>query len=138
MYRKDFILRMMDMLAEMVAGILGLIKKGNYNEASQALENAFQELLKKDMSFFLKIPCENLISELLENHNYTNDHLEVLSELFFAQAELEYSQANKNESLIYNKKSLRLLDFVMNESDTFSLKRQARIEQLKMRIEEVS
>ncbi len=41
MYQKDFILRMIEMLAELVAGILGLIKKGDFQKASQSIDNAF-------------------------------------------------------------------------------------------------
>jgi hypothetical protein len=33
MYQKDYILRMIEMLGEMIAGILGLIKKGEFEQA---------------------------------------------------------------------------------------------------------
>ncbi|MBN2612520.1 MAG: hypothetical protein JXB00_13265 [Bacteroidales bacterium] len=45
MYRKDYILRMIEMFGEMLKGILGMIRKKNYEEASQAIENAYNELL---------------------------------------------------------------------------------------------
>lgn len=138
MYRKDFILRMMDMLAEMIAGILGLIKRGDHNEASLALENAFQELLNKDMNFFLAIPEDNLASILLEEHNYTNNHLEVLSELFYAQAELDYSLGRRTESLALYAKSMKLLNFVMLRTDTFSMKHQTQFGLLKRKLEELA
>jgi hypothetical protein len=40
MYQKDYILRMIEMMAELVAAVLGFIKKGNYQQASRALEKA--------------------------------------------------------------------------------------------------
>lgn len=134
MYQKDYILRMIEMLAELIAGILGLIKKGDYQEASQSLENAYQEFLKQDASFFQKIPKEELTTRLLHEHNYTNGHLEILSELFYAQAELLYAQGRQNESLDYYERSLILLDFVVKESRSFSLEKQSRLSELQGRI----
>jgi hypothetical protein len=43
MYQKDYILRMLEMLATLIAGILGLIKKGDLQQASHALENACRD-----------------------------------------------------------------------------------------------
>lgn len=54
MYQKDFILRMIEMIADLIALILGLIKKGDLPQASQLLENAYREFLKK-MLLFLEI-----------------------------------------------------------------------------------
>ena len=87
MYQKDYILRMLEMFAQMIAGLLGLIRDGHINQASQTLENAYRDFLKNDASLFRKIPTEKLTETLLKEHNYTNDHLKVLSELFFAEGE---------------------------------------------------
>ena len=38
MYQRDYILRMIEMIAELVAGILGLIKKGDLEKASDAID----------------------------------------------------------------------------------------------------
>src|SRR5665648_903366 len=82
MYQKDYILRMIEMLARLIAGILGLIKNGNYKQASDQLEIIYYDMLKEDASFFRAIPEEKLTQKLLQEHNYTNGHLEILAELF--------------------------------------------------------
>lgn len=135
MYRKDFIMRMIEMIGELVAGILGYIQKGDFTKASESIENAYTETLREEAAYFTKIPLEELTETLIEKHNYSNGHLEILSELFYAQAELSYAQNNKAESKEFYKKSLKLLSYVLEESKVFSFEKQARLEYLKSKIE---
>ena len=137
MYQKDFILRMIEMLAELVAGILGLIKKGDFQKASQSIDNAYHDILKQDSKKFNNIPITKLTENLIQEHNYTNGHLEILSELFYAQAELLYAQRKLNECLLYYKKSLLLLEFVIKESKTFSFEKQSKLMYLNNQIAEM-
>jgi hypothetical protein len=127
MYQKDFILRMIEMLADLVAGILRLIRKGDFEQASVTLENAYYDYLKQDASYFRSIPNASLTDEMLGKHNYTNGHLEMLAGLFFAQAELSTAQGNTREGLEYYEKSLLLYTFVFKGSDTFSLEMESKI-----------
>jgi len=127
MYQKDYILRMIEMLADLIAGILSLIKKGDFQRASQAIENVFYDFLKQDAAFFDNIPREDLTTKLLGEHNFTNGHLEILAELFYVQAELSEAQGKQNNSLGYYEKSLTLFEFVEKETKTFSAERQSRI-----------
>ena len=60
MYQKDYILRMIEMIADLIAGILALIRKGDYQQATRAIENAFYDFLKQDAAFFNRIPKEDL------------------------------------------------------------------------------
>jgi hypothetical protein len=46
MYQKDYILRMIEMLGDLIAGILGLIKKGEFEKAADKLENLYLGMLK--------------------------------------------------------------------------------------------
>lgn len=138
MYQKDYILRMVEQIAELVAGILGLIKEGDFPKATQSIENAYQDLLKEDAAFFSTIPLADLSQKLIQEHNYTNGHLEILSELFYAQAELEYAQGNRNSCLQYYQKSLLLLEFVLEDSNSFSIDKKARVSSMKKRITELS
>jgi hypothetical protein len=134
MYQKDFILRMIEVIAKLVAGILGLIKKGDFQKAAQLIENAYQDLLKQDAVFFNNIPLHDLTKNLIQDYNYTNGHLEILSELFYAQAELTYAQERYDESLNYYQKSQVLLEFVIRESKTFSFEKQSKLSMLQNRI----
>jgi tetratricopeptide (TPR) repeat protein len=133
-YQKDFILRMIEMLGELIAGILGLIKKGDFRQASQSLENAYYDFLKQDASLFRSIAKEKLTDELIKKHNYTHGHLEILSGLFYAEAELLYAQGNNSESIEFYEKALILYEFVDKESKSFSFDNQSKISIIQNRI----
>jgi len=134
MFQKDYILRMVEMIGDLIAALLGLIKKGDLEQAEKILERGYFELLRRDASFFQLIPKEQLTDKLLGDHHYTNGHLEVLSELFFAEATLSEAQNKLNNSLICYEKSLTLLEFLEQEDKTWSAKRDERKSLLKERI----
>lgn len=133
-YQKDYILRMIEMMGDLIAAILGQIKKGDYDTATRSVENAYQQFLREDAAFFSAIPREKLTEKLLGEHNYTNGHLEILSSLFFAQAELLFATGKKGESLGFYEKSALLLEFVIKESRTYSSERESHLLSLKDRI----
>ena len=56
MYQQDYILRMIEKIGILINGILGLIKKGDFQEASLSIDDAYQDVLKEDAAFFNSIP----------------------------------------------------------------------------------
>lgn len=134
MYQKDYILRMLEMIAELVAAILGFIRNGKIEKATQTLENAYQDFLKEDAAFFRNIPKEKLTDKLLEEHNYTNGHLKILGELFLAEGELLSAKDKMEDSLSFYEKSLLLFEFTEKESNSFSLDKHAKITSIKEKI----
>lgn len=135
MYQKDYILRMIEMLGELLAGIFGLIKKGEYRRASEQIGRIYYNILKEDAAFFRTIPEADLTHKLLYEHNYTNSHLEILAELFNAEAELTFAQGKKSESIEYSRKSLILFEFIDADQKTYSLERINKMEYIRKRIE---
>ena len=125
---------MIEMLGEMIAGILGLIKKGDFEKAEDKLENLYFGMLKEDSAFFRDIAVDELTDKLLHGHNYTNGHLEVLAELFYAEAELRLAKDDKPGTLEYSQKSLRLFEFIDAEYKTYSRERIDKIAAIKERI----
>ena len=123
------------MFGELLAGILGLIRKGEYNRASDQIGRVYYDMLREDASFFRAIPEEELIHKLLLEHNFTNGHLEILAELFNAEAELSLAQGNKSGSIEYSGKSLILFEFIDADQKTYSLERIHKIEAIRKRIE---
>jgi len=134
MYQKDYILRMIEMLGDLIAGILGLARKGDFNKAAENLERVYYDMLKEDAAFFRSIPKEDLTRKLLEEHNYTNGHLEILAELFNAESELEIAQGNKASSLEYSEKSLALFEFIDIRQKTLSMERLEKMTSIRQRI----
>jgi hypothetical protein len=128
---------MIEMIADLIAGILGRVKKGELKQASDELKRIYSDFLREDSSFFESIPEEELTDKLLQNHNYTNGHLEILAELFNAEAELRLAQGNKTGSLEFSKKSLKIFEFLDNEQKTYSFERINKIEGIRKRIEDL-
>ena len=125
---------MIEMLGQLIAGILGLIKKGNFTQAEDKLEQLYYTMLKEDSAIFKDIPLDELTDRLLHKHNFTNGHLEVLADLFNAEAELRLAKDDKPGSLEYSQKSLRLFEFIDAEYKTYSQERIDKIAAIKKRI----
>jgi len=138
MFQKDYILRMIEMIGDLIAALLGLIKKGDTDQAEKLLERGYYELLRHDASFFRLIPKEQLTDTLLVEHNYTSGHLAVLAELFYAEAIVSRAQNRMNSSLECYEKSLVLLEFLEEEDKTWSAKREERKTEIKEQITELS
>lgn len=135
MYQRDYILRMIEMMAQFIAAILAILRKGSIPEARQMLETAYYDFLKQDAAFFHGIPEDRLTDELIGQHHFTHGHLELLSELFYAEGEVEQSAGNHDLSLACYRKALKLLQFIVDNSDTFSPIREERILLLRSKIQ---
>lgn len=130
-------MKMLEMLGEFVAGIMSFLRKGEFNRANEMIEEAYTDFLKQDAAYFNGLPVEKLTHHLLKKHNYSHAHLEVLSELFNAQAELEYRQGKNQESLVYFEKALLVLRFVVNESKTFSQEKENKLAELQVKVRDL-
>jgi len=126
---------MIEMIRELIMGILGLIKKGDLDIAGEKLKNLYYDFLKEDAAFFTTLPAKDLTTRLLKEHNYNNGHLEILASLFDVEAELELARGNNDLCLGFSRKALILFEFLDNEQNTYSLERAGKIEALRKRIE---
>ncbi len=125
---------MVEMIRDLIMGILGLIRKGDFERAGVEIDRLYHNFLKEDSAFFTSIPAKDLTTKLLQEHNYNNGHLEMLAWLFDAEAELEHARGNEKQSLEFFQKELILLEFIDNEQKTYSLERTEKIESIKKRI----
>jgi hypothetical protein len=128
---------MIEMLGEFIAGILGMIKKGDFQQATQALENAYIDFLKQDAAFFKSIDKDKLTESLINKHNYANGHLEILAELFYAEAELLCAKGKIRECIEFYEKSLLLSMFVEKETKLYSFEKQTKISIIQSRLAEL-
>ena len=125
---------MIEMMGDLIAALIGLIKKGDLDQAEKLLERGYYELLRRDAAYFQLIPKEHLTDNLLNDHNFTNGHLSVLAELFFAEASLSEAQNKQKNRKDCYEKSLILLEFLEQEDKTWSAKREERMIFLKEKI----
>jgi len=125
------------MLGDLIRGILGLIATGHFNQAEDKLDEVYYTMLHRDAAFFHDLPLERLSTTLIEDHNYSNDHLQILAELFFAEASLEYARKNYDVSRQHYMKSLALFEFVDSAYSTYSEDRQVRMQEIRQKISEL-
>ena len=137
MYQKDYILRMIELLGDLIRAIFGWIARGNFAQAEQKISEAYLTFLRKDASFFNRIPEDELTTTLMADHNYTHGHLEILAELMHAQAFLTYTRGDRLESLVYYRKSLKLFEFVEEKDKTYSPDRVEKMEKIKTLIRDL-
>jgi tetratricopeptide (TPR) repeat protein len=130
-------MKMLEMLGEFVAGMMSFLKRGEFNRANEMIEAAFTDFLKQDAAYFNNLPVEKLTHHLLKEHNYSYGHLEVLAELFKVQAELYYRQGKNEESLVFFEKALVVLQFVVNESKTYSQEKETRLVELQEKVRDL-
>ena len=126
---------MIEMLGDLLASIFGLVRKGDYALAGEKLERIYYDMLQEDAAFFRSIPKEDLTCKLLEEHNYTSGHLEIVAELFNAEAELAGAQGLSMECLEYSEKSLLLFEFIDLQQKTLSVERLDKMDSIRDRIE---
>ncbi len=138
MFERDYILRMIEMIGDFIAAIMGLIRKGNFEEAEERLSNLYYNVLKEDAAFFRNLKEEDLTNKLLKDHNYTNMHLEILAELFNAEAELNLARGNNTLCIDCSRKSLILFEFIDSEQKLYSLERINKMDKIRKRIDELS
>ena len=138
MLQKDYIMRLIQMFFEFLSKLLSRIEKGEFEKAEEEINHAYVDFLKQDAAFFYSISKENLSNDLIRKHNYTREHLEILSELFNAEAELRFAKHQHKISKEFYEKSLILLRFVISESKTFSFDKEAKLKKLETRIDEIN
>jgi hypothetical protein len=134
MYQRDYILRMIEMIAQLIGGILKLIKTGELNRASQDLQSAYRLAFQHDSLKLKDIPEEKLIDTLIQEYHYTTGHLEMLAELFYTEAELLNAEKEQAESLLYYRKSLALYEYIDKDYRAYSQERLDKIQAIKERL----
>ena len=138
MYQRDYILKMIEMMGQFVAAILSKILKREYKEAEELLEESYNTLLKDSAAKFTFISKEKLTDQLISEYHFVDEQLEIVALLFKAEAELRMAQGNKELSLDFFEKALILLEFVDNNSKTFSMERKSDIDDIKHKINELN
>lgn len=134
MYQRDYILRMIEMIAQLIGGILKLIKTGDLNRASQDLQSAYRLAFQHDSLKLKDIPEEKLIDSLLQEYHYTTGHLEMLAELFYTEAELLMAEKKETDSLLFYRKSLSLYEYIDKDYSAYSQERQDKIQAIRERL----
>lgn len=123
---KDYLMRQLMMLFEVIHKILRHRKKGENEEAEREIQY-FYECLKIDNDV-QKLTIEQLLNLLENKKKFSDEHIELVAFVLKEQGELATEEDAK---LNLFRKSYFLLEKVERESTSFSLDRQMKISALK-------
>lgn len=123
---KDFLMRQLMMLFDVIHKIIRHRKKGENEEAIDDIQYFYQCLNIETEIHSMSI--ENLLQFLESEKKLTNEHIEMVAFVLKEQGELSET---KDSKLDFFRKAYFLLDKVDHESITFSMDRQMKIAELK-------
>ena len=123
---RDYLMRQLLMLFEVIQKIFRLRKKGDKEEAEKEIKYFYECLKIEDDIQNLSI--KKFTDVLVSEKKLTNEHLEMIAFVMKEQGELA---VNEKEKLNYFYKAYFLLDKVERESTSFSMDRQMKLSELK-------
>jgi len=124
---RDFLMRQLMMLFEVIEKIIRYRKKGEKEKAEDEIEYFYSSLNIE--SEIKSMSIENLLIFLDTEKKLTNEHIEMIAFVLKEQGEL--SETNENK-INYFRKAYFLLDKVDRESITFSMDRQMKMAELRV------
>lgn len=126
MIKQDFIERMSQELAKVIAELLGF-------DTSQKLEylNEYFATLSINTMNLLESTPDELMDELLSREDLQVSHLELVANLMHQKALVYYEQEHEPFGHNLMKKALALLEHVDREMDTFSVERRELMDSMK-------
>ena len=123
---RDFLMRQLMMLFEVISRIIRFRKNGQNENASEEI-GYFYKCLAVD-SGFATMTAEEMMRYLTIEKNLTNEHLELIAFVLKEQGEIATTESDK---LNYFSKSWFLLNKIERESTAYSVERQLRMAELR-------
>jgi len=123
---RDYLMRQLMMLFEVIQKIMGYRKKGDKKQALQQI-NYFYTCLKIDEDVRSK-SIEEFLDFLVGKKKLTNEQIEMVAIVLTEQGELAEEMKEKTD---FFRKSYFLLDKVERESTSFSMERQMKLSKLR-------
>lgn len=130
MEQKDFILREIEKIGAMIAGLIGkmiAIKEKGFIQEDEltALNEEFKENTQLDLDRILDVHDDDLDQLLSTELGFDEHNIELLADLFSAIAPLQ-----KLNREVFIRKAIVLYEFANKKSKTYSLERAEKVRQL--------
>lgn len=127
MYERDYILRMIEAFAKMLAAIMGLREKGELDKARALVEEAYESMLKVQSGEIKEYDREQWNQFCSKR---SPEELEMLADLFKVEGEILLDTGEPEQASWLLVKALELLKLVDAQSGVFSLTRFDKISEL--------
>jgi len=131
MYERDYIMKMVEAFSRMIARIMGLKEKGELNKAEALILEAYDTILKIDPDTLRNFDDRAWDSFCRER---TPQELEMIADLFRVEGEIRIDLGDRAGVCRLLFKSLELLKYVDDHTDTFSVLRFDKISSLEQKL----
>ncbi|MDR3704950.1 MAG: hypothetical protein P4L28_03470 [Paludibacteraceae bacterium] len=134
MPKEDYLLKFIEKLNRVITAMMGFREKGFPEDALRLADEAYTELLSLDL-LSLQSMTEAEFQSLLETYNLNVSYLGYLAEILYQTGDTYSQLSDKGKATNFYQKSLQTLLFQIGKDKTFSLEREAKISELKKRIQ---
>ena len=130
--QEDYLKRQMDQFAKALAKLLiklsGLKNPVDITERTRITDEVFEKEGHISIKGLLHIPADHFVDDLLKTNQFNTEQLELLGEVLFSLSDGHHLE---RELLV---RTLSILEHLHAHSNTYSLERQFRIEQIRKKI----
>ena len=135
MIQKDYILRLIEEAAKVLAKALKLKNDGDYEQAKQILDEAYNDILKIDKNAALFVSNNEFIAYLTNGLQLEPGKIEILANFFTEDASIEENILTKKNLI---EKALLLYKYIGESDKTFSFERINKTTRLQKMLEDLS
>ncbi len=123
---RDYLMRQLMMLLEVIQKIVNYRKKGQQQEAEEQIDYFYSYLkLEKEIR---EMSIESLLKHLITEKKLTNNHIEMVAFVLKEQGELA---TDAEQQMDFFRKAYFLLEKADRESTSFSMERQLTLAELR-------
>ncbi|MEL6253396.1 MAG: hypothetical protein AAFR87_15400 [Bacteroidota bacterium] len=134
MIQKDYLMRLIEEMATVVARLFGLMTEDRLQEAIKLLDKAYDSFFKFEGKLLRYTPKEELLKILTENENMEAEQMEIISELLRNEAEVWIKMGKLDEGIDVLGKSIHLLEYLEKEqAHIYSIERKEKLKQSRNR-----
>ena len=132
MFRKDYILRIVEEIARFLAKAMGLLKEGKHELAEEWIQKGYK-LLKADRGRLLNLPPGEMVEELERRQGLDFTKMELIADLIYAEGEILLARNDPGSDNTFLK-SLALYEYIDKNHNVYSFDRADKINRLKNRL----
>ncbi len=115
-------------LAQMLAWLLGIRKKGGGSQGVEEIVQAYKSELDIDLEELIQIPEKDLITFLRRKNEYFETHLEIMADILHETALNYFRHERSEDGKNLLRKAIIILEYLQASSKDYSIDRMLKIE----------
>jgi hypothetical protein len=131
MERRDYLMRQIEqlgqVLAQMLARLLGIKQKGGGGLVFEELMQTYKSELDIDLEELIRVPEDDLISFLISKNKYFENHLDIMADILHETAENYFKHERLDEGKTLLKKAVKILEYLQTTGKDYSMDRMLKI-----------